>query len=49
LLAILLEIIEAGNLKGIVDRAYSLDEIVEAHEYVGKGHKRGNVVLKPVA
>jgi NADPH:quinone reductase-like Zn-dependent oxidoreductase len=49
LLAILLDIIEAGNLKGIVDRSYSLEEIVEAHKYVDKGHKRGNVVLKPVA
>ncbi len=49
LLAILLEIIEAGNLKGIVDRSYTLEEIIDAHEYVDKGHKKGNVVLKPVA
>jgi NADPH:quinone reductase-like Zn-dependent oxidoreductase len=49
LLQILVEIIEAGNLKGIVDRTYTLEEIVNAHKYVDKGHKTGNVVLKPVA
>lgn len=47
LLAILIEIIEEGNLIGIVDRTYSLEEVVVAHEYVDKGHKTGNVVLKP--
>jgi NADPH:quinone reductase-like Zn-dependent oxidoreductase len=46
---VLIEIIETGDLKGIVDRSYSLKEIVDAHEYVDKGHKAGNVVLKPVA
>lgn len=39
----------AGNLVGIVDRTYSLEEVVDAHEYVEQGHKTGNVVLKPVA
>jgi len=49
LLQILLEIIEAGNLRGILDRTYPLEHLADAHEYIEKGHKRGNVVLIPLA
>ena len=39
------KIVEEGQLKVIVDRQYTLNQIVEAHRYVNIGHKRGNVTI----
>jgi NADPH:quinone reductase-like Zn-dependent oxidoreductase len=39
------ELVERGKYKPVIDRSYTLEEIVDAYKYVETGQKIGNVVI----
>ncbi|WP_154852688.1 NAD(P)-dependent alcohol dehydrogenase [Cyclobacterium xiamenense] len=45
-LAAIKALYESAKMRAVIDRTYSLEEIVEAHRYVDTGRKKGNVVIQ---
>ncbi len=46
-LLVLKELVEAGKIRPVIDRAYPLREAPEAIRYVETGHARAKVVITP--
>ena len=39
------ELVEAGKIKPVMDKRYSLSEVPEAIRYLEEGHARGKIVI----
>jgi len=40
------DLIKSGKVRTVIDKTYTLEQIVEAHRYVDSGRKKGNLAIK---
>lgn len=45
-LEFLKQLFEQGKLKAVIDKTYPFEKVADAHQYVDKGRKKGNIILK---
>ena len=41
----IIDIFKEGKIKTIIDRQFPLEKVAQAHSYIERGHKKGNVVI----
>lgn len=39
------DLLEAGTIRAVIDRCYTLDEMADAYRYVATGRKKGNAII----
>ncbi len=42
------KLLENGQFRAVIDQQFTLGDIAKAHDYVDKGHKKGNVIVRVI-